>query len=376
LGNKKIYYLVFLCLLFLFCAPQNVWPKEKKAYDPEITPFLYKLFNERNQLLITNQPQIIKKYYLTQEKASLFALQHEVMRSQYLATWARKRGIKIVNAIGVNHIKRIEKMGNIAKVYLHHTAKISYIYPNEPEKTQSFGIGTRHHIKLKKVNDQWFVVRESYIDPIEEDYSLVPSTVESLPESLPPYQPEDNWRVFSGKGQYKREKAVLYAIKYAGAAWGAGNNHRYNPKYQDFTYMGGDCTNFASQVLGDPKEGGGLPMDKEWFYQGTGSNAWVHTNSFKEHLLKNGYGQIIAEGSFAEVHQPTKTNPGGALAKLQPGDLIGYKMNGDIKHFSIVVGRDHHGYVLVNSHTGDRNHVPWDLGWNNKTQYILIHIND
>lgn len=376
LGNKKSVLLVVLCIIFLFTAPQQLRAREKKIYDPEITPFLHQLFNDRNRILITNQPQIIKKYYLPTEKASLFALQHEVIRSQYMAEWARKRGIKIINALGFNHIKRIEKLGDTAKVYLHHTAKISYIYPGEPEKAASFGIGTRHHIKLKKVNGQWFVARESYIDPLEEDYSLIPSTVDPLPESLPPYQPDNDWKAFSGKRRYKREKAVLYAIKYAGAAWGAGNNHRYNPKYPDFTYMGGDCTNFASQVLGDPKEGGGLPMTREWFYLGTVSNAWVHTNAFKEHLLKRGYGQLIAEGSFAEVLQPTGTNPGGALARLQPGDLIGYKINNDIRHFAIVVGRDHRGYVLVNSHTGDRNHVPWDLGWNSKTKYVLIHIND
>lgn len=117
-------------------------------------------------------------------------------------------------------------------------------------------------------------------------------------------------------------------------------------------------------------------MNSEWYYQGSGSKAWVHTDSFKQHLLKNGYGHLIAEGSFAEVQQPTKINPKGAMARLQPGDLIGYEIKGNIDHFSIVVGRDDNGYVLVNSHTGDRNQVPWDLGWDSKTKFILIHIND
>ena len=373
--NKKFYQLIF-CLFILLGTPQVLLAKEKRIYDPEITPFLYKLFNDRNQLLITNQPQSIKKYYLTDEKASVFALQHEVVRSQYLTTWATKRGVKIVNAIGANHIERIDKTGNIARVHLYETVKISYIYPNSPDKPQFFGIGTRHRMKLKKVNDEWFVSRESYIDPIEEDYSFIPSTIENMPEHIPSYNPEEYRKVYTGNRRYKREKAIIYAIKYAGAAWGAGNNHRYNPKYKDFTYMGGDCTNFASQVLGDPQEGGGLPMNSQWYYRGSGSKAWVHTDSFKKHLLTNGYGHLIAEGSFSEVQQPTKVNPKGALARLQPGDLIGYELKGNIDHFSIVVGRDDNGYILINSHTGDRNQVPWDLGWDNKTKFILIHIND
>lgn len=375
MGKKQFYQLIF-CLIILLYSPQTLSAKEKRVYDPEITPFLYNLFNDRNQLLITNQPQSIKKYYLTNEKASIFALQHEVIRSQYLTTWASKRGVKIVNAIGANHIERIEKIGKLANVYLYQTIKISYIYPDAPDKPQSFGIGTRHRMKLKKVQDEWFVSRESYIDPIEEDFSFIPSTIENLPEHIPSYHPEDYRKTYSGKGRYKREKAVIYAIKYAGAAWGAGNKHRYNAKYQDFTYMGGDCTNFASQVLGDSQEGGGLPMNNEWFYQGSSSTAWVQTDSFKHHLLTKGYGHLIAKGSYSEVQQPTRNHPNGALARLYPGDLIGYEVKGNIDHFSIVVGRDDRGYVLVNSHTGDRNHVPWDLGWDSKTKFILIHIND
>ena len=49
-------------------------------------------------------------------------------------------------------------------------------------------------------------------------------------------------------------------------------------------------------------------------------------------------------------------------------------MQGDVDHFSVVVGYDNQGYPLVNSHTADRYRVPFDLGWDKHTKYLLIHI--
>ncbi|MDT2264397.1 hypothetical protein P7H17_02880 [Paenibacillus larvae] len=40
------------------------------------------------------------------------------------------------------------------------------------------------------------------------------------------------------------------------------------------------------------------------------------------------------------------------------------------------MGHDAKGYPLVNSHTADRYRVPFDLGWDKSTKYLLIHIND
>ncbi|MMZ64716.1 putative amidase domain protein [compost metagenome] len=73
---------------------------------------------------------------------------------------------------------------------------------------------------------------------------------------------------------------------------------------------------------------------------------------------------MIAKGDFQHIVTPTKEHPNGAIARLQPGDLIGYIIQGnDIDHFSILVGFDPNGYPLVNSHTADRYQVPFDLGW-------------
>ncbi|KHF33577.1 putative amidase domain protein [Paenibacillus sp. P1XP2] len=117
-------------------------------------------------------------------------------------------------------------------------------------------------------------------------------------------------------------------------------------------------------------------MSGIWGYRGGGSQAWVQTDAFQRFLFYSGYGRLIAKGTFEEMTRSSDKHPHGAIAKLQPGDLIGYELKGDTDHFSVVVGKDANGYPLVNSHTADRYRVPFDLGWDQTTKYILIHVRD
>jgi hypothetical protein len=365
---------IFLFLLF----PLQGFAQEK-AKDESVDPFIRQLFTERTQLLLHDNPNSINHFYLPREKVSHYALMREQLRAKYIHTWASKRGVKITGADGDIRITRKKVRGDIAQISLIYSLKLTYTYADANRTSHSFGVGTRHGIKLKKVNDKWYVASEWYSDPIEEVPNNIPSDSIKNRSSVQPVTPQrDQRQTFGGKKRYNREKAVEYADKYAGAAWGAGNNHKYNPKYRDYNYLGGDCTNFASQVIGDKEEGGGLPARGGWYYikkQG-GSTAWVQTDAFKNFLVYSGYGKVIARGYYADVMKPSSNHPQGAMAKLEPGDLIGYEMNGDIDHFSVVVGRDKNGYVLVNSHSGDRYHVPWDIGWDKYTKFVLIHIRD
>ncbi|WP_438431855.1 amidase domain-containing protein [Gorillibacterium sp. sgz500922] len=215
--------------------------------------------------------------------------------------------------------------------------------------------------------------REWYLDPLDEDPNKIAEGVDGTAPAVKAIHEEP-----AGK-RYNRDRAVKYANKYAGAAWGAGNRHRYNKKYLDYTDKGGDCTNFASQVIGDSEEGGGLPMINGWrsVNRSGGTRLWVQTDAFRHFLQASGYGRLVAQGDFHEIVTPTRNHPEGAISKLRPGDLIGYVLdNNDTDHFSVVVGFDDYGYPLVNSHTADRYRVPFDLGWDRQTKYQLIHIRD
>jgi hypothetical protein len=181
--------------------------------------------------------------------------------------------------------------------------------------------------------------------------------------------------------RYKRINAIAYADKYCGGANGAGNDFKYNKKYANFHGAGGDCTNFISQVLGD-KEGGNMRFDGTWFCHYTlygsarGSSAWVNADSFRNYLIFSGKGRVIKRGTFKELTESTSKFPYGAASQLKPGDVICYVKNkNNADHFAVVTGFDCHGYPLINSHTTDRYHVPWDLGWgDSKITFNLISI--
>ncbi|UVI33412.1 amidase domain-containing protein [Paenibacillus spongiae] len=278
----------------------------------------------------------------------------------------------ITKATSEIRIVRIKFSTDIAKVSFVQSLKLSYVYDDRNLPEQSMGIGTRHAVVLKKMGARWFVSSEWYLDPLEENPNLIPESVDG-------YAPAKVPRPGLSLGRhYNRQRAVAYANKYAGIAWGAGNNHRYNPRYLDYTGKGGDCTNFASQVIGDIKEGGGLRMSQGWryYYPKGGSQSWVQTDAFKNFLIRSGYGTVIANGHYSDLLKPSKKYAHGAISRLMPGDLIAYVMKGDVDHFSIVVDFDDNGYPLVNSHTADRYRVPFDLGWDKHTKYILIHMKD
>jgi hypothetical protein len=367
----RLFLLVGMSLI-IGLAPMNAYAFSSKQDSEKegISAFLFQLFKDRNTFLIDRLPASIEKYYILTENESRYAYQMELRRERYINSWADKRGLRLTAAEPSIRIARLKKDGDLAIVTLVQSTKISYDYKTSYPPPQSFGVGTQHVLTLKKENDRWMVKKEWYLDPLEENLDLIPDSPAGFPHlSVANYTPKEN-------GRYDRERAVAYANKYAGLAWGAGNNNRYNREYRDYTPLGGDSTNFTSQVLGDAKEGGGLRKSSTWGYSGGGSHAWVQTDAFEHFLLHSGYGRLIAHGTFTEVTQASKKHPDGAIAKLLPGDVIGYALRGDIDHFSIVVGQDANGYPLVNSHTADRYHVPFDLGWGKTTKYLLIHIND
>ena len=83
---------------------------------------------------------------------------------------------------------------------------------------------------------------------------------------------------------------------------------------------------------------------------------------------------LLIKGTFKELISPLPDYQLGAVQKLDIGDLICYAKGSDIDHFAIITGFDSNGYPLVNTHTIDRYHVPWDLGWGDKNiKFYLIH---
>ncbi|KAA9004189.1 amidase domain-containing protein [Paenibacillus spiritus] len=340
--------------------------------EHEIQPALEDLYKARAEAFVNQDIQKLKDYYLD-EKISRIALEHEHNQIQYLNKWSDKRAIQLTHSQCAIRIIRQRITGDRAVVSLVQSHRIGYMYENRFLPEQFFGVGTRHFITLKKKDGRWKVSREWYLDPLDEN----PKKISDGPDGLAPSVKAKSSEPPKSQ-KYNRKRAVEYANKYAGAAWGAGNRHRYNPKYLDYTSKGGDCTNFASQIIGD-SEGGGLPARGNWRYfdRSGGTQTWVQTDSFSRFLIGSGYGKLLAKGTYEQITRPSDQYPDSAISSLEPGDLIGYILhNNDTDHFSVVVGFDDYGYPLVNSHTADRYRVPFDLGWDSETRYQLFHIRD
>ena len=164
----------------------------------------------------------------------------------------------------------------------------------------------------------------------------------------------------------EQEKAIAYAHKYCGAAADEEDGLMFNKKYKDFNGDGGDCANFASQIM---YESGRFKKNALWNYEkGSATKAWVNAQGFKNYIINSGRGSYIAKGGYEEVYREAYN--------LKPGDFVGYEKKGRITHVSTVTGFDSKGYPLVTCHNTDRLLVPWDLGWSDKAiRFHLIRVN-
>lgn len=102
-------------------------------------------------------------------------------------------------------------------------------------------------------------------------------------------------RTNTGIYPYNRKAAVNYAKKWA---------FDRNPKYYDFSNIGGDCTNFSSQVI----YSGGCPMNVTktlgWYYYNTNnrSPSWTGVEYLYRFLTTNkGRGPIAVESTIDDI---------------------------------------------------------------------------
>lgn len=149
---------------------------------------------------------------------------------------------------------------------------------------------------------------------------------------------------------YDREKAVNYAIEWA---------LKRNPNYYDFSLIGGDCTNFASQIL----FAGAPVMNYEktfgWYYKSANDRApaWTGVNEFFNFLTKNnGVGPFAKTVSFSE---------------LEIGDFVQIEKNNRFTH-TLVLSKFSSGTPLFCSHSVDRLNAPLSSYYYENLRFIKI----
>lgn len=325
----------------------------------ELTDLLNDIFNLRNNAMLREQADEIKPLYNLSLRNSLWAYEHETKKIKYLHQWSDKQGIKFTEIKTKFYIRWSKRKGAGVTVNLAASTEYIYIYENEPHISNVFRIGTYHDIELMPVDNVWRIMREWYTDPFADSLKLDNIKTDTNKQYVISQSPRDFTKLIT-----RRKNAVNYADRYCGAAADEEYGWKYNPKYRDYNSMGGDCTNFASQVL---FEGGNFRKTSVWNYNKDGSKAWLNAQAFKNYLLYSGRASLIDSGSYEKVFKSS--------FKLLPGDIIAYEKKGKVAHISVVTGADNKGYSLVNSHNTDRYRVPWDLGWSDAgIKFYLIRI--
>ncbi|WP_010251417.1 amidase domain-containing protein [Acetivibrio cellulolyticus] len=141
---------------------------------------------------------------------------------------------------------------------------------------------------------------------------------------------------------YNRDEAVKYAIKWA---------LKRNPSYFDFEKLGGDCTNFASQVIFAGSGTMNYTPIYGWYYISSGKRtaSWAGVNYLFDFLTGN-----KGSGPFAEQVD---------VRDVKAGDLIQLSFGGtpNYNHTPVVIktgSTANLDNILIAAHTDDRFDYP------------------
>lgn len=361
--NKKLFRVIAISFIYVFilqiCSINKVLAEEGYSKE-EVATAIEQIYEHRNKALINGDMEFIESIYEKNTLYGTWAYEHEVKKAKYIKNWSDKQGVKFIEINPKVIIKTIAGKGYKFSVYLLCSTEYKYCYENQPDIINTSRIGTSHIIQLVNKNDNWKIIKEWYKDPFADSLNMDDLKAGDIKQ----YILEQNVRDFGALNK-RRLNSIEYADKYCGAASEEKYDFKYNKKYRDFNPEGGDCANFASQIL---FEGGKFRKNTAWNYDsGSGTRAWLNADGFKNYMLGSGRASLIAYGSYEKVYK--------ASYKLLPGDIVAYEKKGDITHISIVTGADSKGYSLVSCHNTDRNKVPWDLGWSDRNiRFWLVRV--
>ncbi len=318
---------------------------------------LESLFDYRNKALLEKNEGILKELYETDKKFGLWAYEHEVKKMKYLENWSNKQGVKFNDIKTKVKIKKIkQKEDDLYGIICTVSTEYKYSYENQRDVINMFRIGTYHYLNVKIRDNQYIITKEWYTDPFADSLNLENIKSEDIRDYILKQDP------IKLELTPQQNKAINYAHQYCGAAADEEYGLKFNSNYKDFNPDGGDCANFASQIM---FESGRFKKNDTWNYEGNDSTkAWVNAQAFKNYIVYSGRGSLVAKGSYQDVYKEAYS--------LRPGDFVAYEKGGRITHVSTVTGLDSKGYPLVTCHNTDRLLVPWDLGWSDKQ--IRFHI--
>lgn len=324
-------------------------------------PLIETIFSNRNSAILTRDCEGLKSFYDLDKKVGRWAYENEVTKAKYFTNWSEKQCVSFTKINSIIKVSKVtEKEKDLYNVICYACTNFCYTYEDEPTIENYFKLGTCHYINLKKDDDKYIIVKEWYTDPLADSLDLENIKCSEIKNAILSHK-KPNFTI-----DERTQKAIDYAHEYCGISNNEEHLFKYNKNYKNFNPDGGDCANFASQIM---FEGGGFRKNDIWnYYNKSATKAWVNAQGFKNYLINSGRGSYIAKGYYCEIYKDA--------FNLRPGDIVAYEKKGRITHVSTVTGLDSKGYPLVTCHNTDRMLVPYDLGWSNnniKFHFIDVH---
>ncbi len=240
-------------------------------------------------------------------------------------------------------------------------------------------------LKLRKVQDFYVMITNKYeigktkkkatkeLDKIKSEYiSDYKKQLKILEMDKKKYLSGEDKPLKKCDNNYNRKAALKYAKKYV---------INKNPKWMDYASVGGNCQNYASQVI----YAGGVPMD----VTGNSELQWKHYDS-KLDPSSTKTGRSSSWTTVPYFYEYAKNNQGYGLCSVvdinpfyaEAGDVgqVGY--DGNYRHSVVIIGniKDENGKVidlLINSNSVNLENYPLSgyvypykriikiFGWNN-----------
>ena len=331
----------------------------EEPLSAEFQSIVSDIIKNRNFCIAHGDAENLKASYNLNVKVSLWAYESEVQKIKYLNNWCEKQAIQFDNIESTVKVRKVkEKENGVYGLLFFNSTEFTYSYVDTPDVPNTFRLGTSHYMNLKKDGDRYIITKEWYTDPFADSLNLERLKTDEMRNFIL------NHHAPTYTLNKRTQKAIDYAHQYCGLSTDSNYLFKYNKSYKNFNPDGGDCANFASQIL---HEGGGFKKNCTWNYNHReGTKAWVNAQGFKNYMVGSGRAGYIGRGTYSEIYK--------AAYQLRPGDFVAYEKRGKIVHISTVTGLDSKGYPLVTCHNTDRLLVPYDLGWSNKG--IRFHLID
>ena len=328
--------------------------------EEEFEKKIQQIIDNRNKAIV-GDIKLLEDLYDKETSNGRWAYEQVERKSEYLKQWAEKQTTIIGSIDSKVFLRSIKEINEGYQLSLAVTTEYTYIYEDDSsEYENSSRMGTYHSIDLVKKDGNWKITREWYADPFTNASELLQRDVDYSNEIIQSRGVRDLTDLSDA-----RKKAVKYADNYCGVGRPPDYSFHYNLDYKNYNTLGGNCTNYVSQVIHEA----GMSKTPTWnYHNGEGNRAWVNASAFHNYMIYSGRGSVIASGTYEQVLEKSYD--------LLPGDYIALEREGKVGHNVVVSGVDSRGYTLVNGNNPDVYKVPWDFGWSNEgVKFHLVRVN-